>query len=902
MAKIGMCILCLALLFTATVSLAAESVVRFDKLRFITGTDWLQITGVLGHQLSETITGKVMVSIADNAGQVVFTYELPQALSIHPQQEMPLNAVLTNLPVEAWWPERPTLYHVTLTFTAGSTRGEQTTRIGFRTFTAEDGHFYLNGLPYFLRGLQYTPMFSNGADEKLVTSLQNEPSFPTSLMRYLDEANINITKTPYQDLADELGIMNFGNGQGGYAMAPKYTSPVSSPSAIAQLRSILEQNVSVYHNHPSFVIPVFWNEAERDHQGIIAYHAQVRELMRELDPSRPVVANLGFGRGVNSDIDSAHWYWGYHTAGSELFRVRTAGSLAELQRKGKDDLPFVLTETGGNYTDQNGEFPYSRTGNFPTPDYIWIGRSHNVRADSLEYQAIVVKELIEGFRRARSPHNRIAGIIMFTAPFFFSDGKTITPKPAYNEVQTGMQPILVSTDSWKWHYYCGDTLKTNVHLVHDDVLQQILPAGEIRAALLSSTGEILTYTTLQAPELTYYTNWQAPIELVLPEVTAPVRAQLKLEYIVAGKVLSTNSEAIFLAPRTWAMADAELNVVPLAVYDPQGQTAAYLRDHGVAFTPLDDLSDPQLLRFPALIIGVNSLKGSEVTAVRDLLLAYAEQGGRVWVQKQAFNTGCLLPLSIQLSSLAGHSFMNVDRIDHSLFSGLKQSDFRFWADAEGDDLLTAAQGFRLRQVTDLRRLVVWGTMGAIQNEIVMAEYLHGSGSIFIDCSNTAVKAATDPFAGRLYANLANYIRNPKPTGIPTLTKPVQFGDFASEQGIIVAEELQGWKIQPNRKGRILTGNVTINMNGVKQAAGHLFFNLTDKPTALSFSFLYPSFTRATATILVNGQTVGQRRVDFGQTTVTVDVSELNINPQAIQVTLALSHTNVVVTGFTAHIN
>jgi beta-galactosidase/beta-glucuronidase len=104
-----------------------------------------------------------------------------------------------------WTPEHPNLYDFKFKLAGQKNQEEDalTVRSGFRTFESKNGMFYLNGIPYWLRGGNQTPF----------ALAPNDTTLADTFYQLMKAANIEVTRThttPYNnlwiDLADKDGI------------------------------------------------------------------------------------------------------------------------------------------------------------------------------------------------------------------------------------------------------------------------------------------------------------------------------------------------------------------------------------------------------------------------------------------------------------------------------------------------------------------------------------------------------------------------------------------------------------------------------------------------------------------------------------------------------------------------
>ena len=117
--------------------------------------------------------------------------------------------------------------------------------------------------------------------------------------------------------------------------------------------------------------------------------------------------------------------------------------------------PITFTECVGNYTGIDGRFNLCSRTKQPGSQKCWTG--HLPDAEQAEaamaYQAFVLKNATELFRRLRSQNDCLAGTMPFTIVFHHWDGVSsfaeMKPKPVARQYQLSYQPILLSWENWQ---------------------------------------------------------------------------------------------------------------------------------------------------------------------------------------------------------------------------------------------------------------------------------------------------------------------------------------------------------------------------------------------------------------------------------------------------------------------
>jgi beta-galactosidase/beta-glucuronidase len=263
-----------------------------------------------------------------------------------------------------WSPGYPNLIDVSLTLLDGDQVVDQVSSyVGMRSVGFANGHFLLNGRPYYLRlVLQqgYWPESHLAAPS--VEALRREVELTKALGFNGVRIHQKVEDPRFLYWCDRLGLLVWGE------MANAY---VFSSSAVERLAREWIDVVRRDYNHPCIVTWVPLNEswgvpnlerdpAQRDYVRAL-YH-----LTRALDPTRPVIGNDGWEH-LASDV------WGVHDYALDGATIRERyGSPEAVERTlheiqphyrtivlpdyHREGEPIMLTECGGiSYAPTSGE-------------------------------------------------------------------------------------------------------------------------------------------------------------------------------------------------------------------------------------------------------------------------------------------------------------------------------------------------------------------------------------------------------------------------------------------------------------------------------------------------------------------------------------------------------------------
>lgn len=349
---------------------------------------------------------------------------------------------IDQLTPELWSPVNPALYD--LEVKAGTETLHK--RIGFRKFEMRDGVFYLNDKPIYLRGNAINP-----PERGIPEQLERSKDFARDYVRFMKSLNINIIRIPddqnWMDVCDEEGMMIFAGRYG----RPKHATKTAPPTDFdLSLRTYREIDLGPFTPHPSVVIYILSNEMPYEGKTGDLYREFLTKMCRELkkwDDTRLYIGNTGYGLGHSGDIYDVHRYWGWYY--NTFLTYLNMRDKAMWQNPGRVQ-PITFTECVGNYTGIDGRFNLCSRTKQPGSQKCWTGHlpDDEQAGAAMTYQAFVLKNAMELFRRLRSQNSCLAGTMPFTIIFHNWDGvksfAEMKPKPVAWQYQISYQPVLLS--------------------------------------------------------------------------------------------------------------------------------------------------------------------------------------------------------------------------------------------------------------------------------------------------------------------------------------------------------------------------------------------------------------------------------------------------------------------------
>lgn len=715
--------------------------------------------------------------------------------------------------VRRWSPQTPELYTLAVFDASDDTPVRERVRFGFRTMSAGDGRFLLNGRPLFLRGNAINPPERNIPD-----SLEENRRFVEAYVRYLRGIGVNIIRLTrhsqvWFDVCDELGMMLF---QGNYG-TPEGGTPTSPPSRpLAETLSWYRHEVlEPLVNHPSVVVYVLANEqADREIPYLTrgagevgAFLAQLFDSLRVWDPSRAYIANAGYGFGRVGDVCDLHRYWGwYYNSFLSFYTLRDPGVC---WRRGVPQ-PITLTENTGNYTGIDGRYNLVSATKQPDSQLHWTGHApdREQAPRALAYQAWMAGQAIEITRRSRQRNPFLAGLSPFTILFHRWHGITrfedMRPKPVAEQYRRSFAEVMLSWELWTPHAYPGATVHAVLHLVNDQDDGSDLPPALVRYALVhEGSGWRREGLAARFPALAYYGTTRAPVAIAIPagaplgvySLTASWRDGARERAAALTRII------VDTAPRVGALTRR------VRLYDPARTSGAALTRLGVPYTPVSSARglDP---RRHLVVVGAEA-GDPPLSRDRALLRRFVDDGGRVVVLHQRADrfAGRWLPVPIRLQrSELDHALVfpggrparqgmavNPERADHPTLAGIDRdrlflwNDFTRWTDSLPGfpQVYPVTHGFVLSDPSTLGRAAVIANYDHGLEGVALAELFGERGSVLVTGFDLVHRAGEDPVADRLLGNLLRYMGSAAPhEAAPLVTERITWGDYASERGLL----------------------------------------------------------------------------------------------------------------------
>ncbi|MEM3980355.1 MAG: glycoside hydrolase family 2 TIM barrel-domain containing protein [Ignisphaera sp.] len=310
-----------------------------------------------------------------------------------------------------WSPEKPYLYTLWVELLVDNKPVDIVyERIGFRKFEVKNGKLYLNGREVFLKGFsrhEDFPVFGRRLpgpvlirDFNLMKKV-NVNSFRTSHYPYSEE---------HLDLADELGFLVILETP----LVGLNQHHFLNEEFFDKVKKVVYEMIKQHRNRPSVVIYSMANEPDNTVPESKQFFTKLKEYIRSLDPSRPVLhtSHLHHRNAEDpalevDDIIALNIYYGWYTHVGDIEEgVKKALEVVESIHSKFPNKPIILTEFGAEAV----------KGLHSDPPVAW----------SEEYQALFLKRYIE--EMSKLPYIKGLHIWVF-ADFRSTQGKRGPRRP-----------------------------------------------------------------------------------------------------------------------------------------------------------------------------------------------------------------------------------------------------------------------------------------------------------------------------------------------------------------------------------------------------------------------------------------------------------------------------------------
>ncbi|HEY8967285.1 MAG TPA: glycoside hydrolase family 2 TIM barrel-domain containing protein, partial [Candidatus Methylacidiphilales bacterium] len=589
-----------------------------------------------------------------------------------------------------WHPSDPHLYEIEIELRQGGVlRDCHRTTFGFRTFETKGNRFLLNGKPYWLRGANHFPHALGPNDRALAEAFT----------QLAVDGNVRATRfhvapltKPWAEAADRKGLLVSFEGIWPWLMLK------GEPPSAGLLQAWEDDFASLvrrYRNHPSVVLWTINNEMKfyifdaADKEMLRRKWAVVSRMIgrvREIDPTRPVIADSGYVRGSHADdyrdivaangfddgdVDDIHEYYSwYHPSFTTAWRGEFAS------RSASPDRPFISQELSTGYPRNDDGLPVRfYLFNHQTPqalvgDYAF---EHNDPAHFLSRHSLTTRQIGEAIRRTN--RDNAAGALHFAYLTWFRDvhdPAKVAPWAPYHALKAALQPVLLSLEYLGNRCYAGKRLRRRLCVVNDSEAATALPPSRLEWRIVDH-GKTLAEGRQTLPAIPYYTNHWIDVDIALPATLERPRmaVQLELRLVSEDRVLAENAYDFILASREWALPEAGFPDRP-ALYDPRGLIARSLPADSCSC--LDSLSEAG--SNDLLIVDASELDAAQTERLR----AFVLEGGLLLLSHAREKAASLLPGAVASYRRVPGEIVNLKIPESPVFEGIEPLDLAWFED------------------------------------------------------------------------------------------------------------------------------------------------------------------------------------------------------------------------------
>ncbi|MCX6906021.1 MAG: hypothetical protein NTW03_21590, partial [Verrucomicrobia bacterium] len=315
-------------------------------------------------------------------------------------------------------------------------------------------------------------------------------------------------------------------------------------------------------------------------------------------------------------------------------------------------------------------------------------------------------------------------------------------------------PRAALVRQWDWTFGASQKVKRNFGIFNDTQYPE--PITFTRRLTLEGQ-EVYAKTTTHrvAPG----TAEKFDEELAMPAVSTRQEGELSLALAVGGKEIYRDTKAVSVLPAPKAN---PLSAGAVVLFDPSGETAAFLKSVGQPFTAVQSL-DAIPAGARVLVVGRDAIEASQSTSTR--LAVCASQGRAVVVLDQ---TNPLkyqaIPAEMELAPRAKKNDFGaeiptaegrtafIEDTSHPALRGLKDKDFFTW----GPDLPVGPAGhlvFRNAYVKPTRGGKSLVQCGPRLEYSALVEVPVGQGVIYLSQLDLGARLAVNPVAQHILLNL-----------------------------------------------------------------------------------------------------------------------------------------------------
>ncbi|MFA5204663.1 MAG: glycoside hydrolase family 2 TIM barrel-domain containing protein [Lentisphaeria bacterium] len=329
----------------------------------------------------------------------------------------------------------------------------------------------------------------------------------------------------------------------------------------------------------------------------------------------------------------------------------------------------------------------------------------------------------------------------FVNPGWFKDLPEYAMTPTLQRFSNLFKPVYAFFPDRTRQVYGGEAFSRELTLINDTIAGQPFK-GRVELVMAGRTVKAVEF----ARAVKQGAVGAVTIAMTLPTVTERTPAELRIS--LGSVPAQTHAEPLplVLCPPVPPGADS----AGVALYDPDGGTAAALRRLGVRATRLDTPVPPAGAK--VLVIGHNA-QDDKVMAAAPALCAFAAAGGKLVILHQDTWQN-FLPVSLLTQNIDLPQVWPVAN-SHPALQGLDKQAFAYWPNNRGQEFkipgAVCSRPFRAVRSGLLKPLLV---AGYNSDEAALLSMPFGKGEILLCQLDLIPVAGICPPADRLLLNLA----------------------------------------------------------------------------------------------------------------------------------------------------
>lgn len=629
-----------------------------------------------------------------------------------------------------WWPDEPNLYLLrTVVKIDGKEADVSETSFGFREWTIDGKDFKLNGIVWhgwcdcFTADDKDSWLESYRKNHQRMmrfwgTSWQKMP--PEEALKFFDRNGVVVRRSGMLD-GEAIGYFAVENDAD---LKKLYGSEVKMDLMRNWQDQVVAQ-VKGERNHPSVMIWSIENEwlyinCINLYGGLMdQFEAEVKKVSGAVlaaDPTRPTMTD---GGGANKD-QSMPVHGNHYVVGAyPLYPGHAYG--ANVKGGGRDR--WVWDERRPRFIGED----FYITGNDPGLTYFGGEEAFQGKVSTRPAASLLARMLVEGYRWAE-----------FGAWHLWM-GQNDAP-----DQYVSYAPRAVFCRQWDWTFGSGQQVVRTLGIFNDTRFDD-----PITLTCTLSLGGKVVWKHAAAHQVPAGRNEKFDLTIPMPQVKGRQEGELVLSLSVKGTEVFREAKPVSILDTDFRQAKPEgiarLSAGELAVLDPHGAVAGFLKENGIPFTNLNDLANPPESA-KILVIGKDALAEAESTSSR--LAAYASTGRRVIVLEQKTPLKYQgIPAEIEAAANEGRTAFLED-LEHPIARNLRQKDFFTWSPSE-----VVYRDAYVKPTRGAKSLVQCHE--SLQNS-ALAEIPVGSGLLLVSQLLVGETLPANPVARQLLANLIDY--------------------------------------------------------------------------------------------------------------------------------------------------